>query len=161
LCLQYSQQVLMMIARAATRLDPNGVLDTVQRINAGEFGGIFNPADVMAVIEIESSFQPNAQRFEAHLNDASIGLMQTLYSTAVDRGYQGGPAGLFDPETSIRFGMRQLKWSFDFLATRLGREPTQEEWIGSYNAGVGNVLKGNIPSGYVTKWRRARARWAS
>lgn len=124
-----------------------------------EFGGWFAVLDVLAVIDIESSFNPGAYRAEPQLGDASYGLMQILSSTAADRGYSGPVDGLFDPETNIRLGMRQLKWSWDYLARKRGVPPSPAEWIGSYNAGVGNALKGFIPWAYVQKWQAARARW--
>lgn len=137
------------------------VVALVQAINANEFGGWFNVADVLAIIQIESSFQPGAYRAEPQIGDASYGLMQILYGTAVDRGYSGPPEGLYDPETNIRYGMAQLRWSWDFLARRAGAAPSQSLWIGSYNAGVGNALKGYVPWDYVTKWNAARALWSA
>lgn len=139
---------------------PMSVPDMVKAINAEEFGGWFNPADVLAIIEIESSFRADAYRAEPQIGDASYGLMQVLYSTARDRGYQGPPEGLFDPATNIRIGMRQLKWSWDFLAARLRGGPTTAVWIGSYNAGVGNAINNYVPWAYVAKWQAARAVWA-
>ncbi|TAN55364.1 MAG: lytic transglycosylase domain-containing protein [Magnetospirillum sp.] len=136
------------------------VVALVQQINAVEFGGWFDPADVLAVIQIESSFQPTAYRAEPQIGDASYGLMQVLYSTASDRGYGGDPAGLFDPEVNIRIGMAQLLWSWQFLSSRMRAAPSKEQWIGSYNAGVGNALKGYVPWGYVAKWTAARLAWA-
>jgi hypothetical protein len=131
----------------------------VQRINTAEFVGWFSVPDVLAIIEIESAFDPDAVRYEAHLDDSSIGLMQVLTSTAADRGYQGPPSGLFDAEVNVRLGMRHMKWTFDYLARRLGRAPTIDEWIGGYNAGVGNVVRnGWWNAGYVQKWRAARER---
>jgi len=130
----------------------------VRTLNQVEFGGWFDPADVLAVIEIESNFDARAYRAEPRLNDASRGLMQVLLSTARDRGFDGPPEGLFDPETNIRAGMAQLRWIWDYLADRLGEVPSDAQWIGAYNAGVGNVMKGYLPLSYVTRWSRARAR---
>lgn len=150
--------LVAQFARAGARLDPAEVLAMVRQVNA-ETGGWFNEADVMAVIEVESSFNPSAYRFEPRLNDASIGLMQVLFSTAKDRGYTGGPAGLFDPLTNIRIGMAHLKWSFDTLSARMGEAPTDNQWIGSYNIGVGAVLRGRVPLVYVNKWKLARRKY--
>jgi len=144
-------------AKAATRLDPAKVRKIVEFVNETEFGGWFSVNDVMAIIQIESSFYPDAKRYEAKLNDASLGLMQILLSTARDRGFSGGPAGLFDPLTNVRLGMAQLKWSYDYLENRLGYPPPVDMWIGSYNAGVGNALKQIWSPGYVQKWQNARA----
>lgn len=140
---------------AKNRIDRALLLSWIRRENES-FGGFFDPLDVLAIIEVESARDPDAYRYEKRLNDASIGLMQILYTTARDRGYTQGPAGLFDPEANIRYGMRQLRWSYDYLLDRLGQPPTMEQWIGSYNAGVGNVMKGHIPLGYVQKWAKAR-----
>lgn len=137
---------------------PSDVLEIVRRVNDQEFGGWFNVTDVMAVIEIESSFRPGAYRAEPHLNDGSRGLMQILLSSARDRGFGGAPDDLFEPETNIRFGMRHLKWSHDFLSQRLG-DVSLSAWIGSYNAGVGNALKGYFPTQYIAKFMAARAKW--
>ena len=137
------------------------VVGLVQAINANEFGAWFDVADVLAVIQIESSFRANAYRAEPQIGDASYGLMQILSSTAADRGYDGPPEGLFDPETNLRYGMAHLKWSFDYLYRRLGTAPSRSLWIGSYNAGVGNALKGYTPWAYVAKFEAARVLWAA
>lgn len=41
-----------------------------------------DPALVAAIVEQESTWNPNAYRYEPLINDASYGLMQTLYGTA-------------------------------------------------------------------------------
>jgi soluble lytic murein transglycosylase-like protein len=148
-------------AAAGPPADPpaDGILGLVIAINEHEFSGWFDPVDVMAIIDIESGFNPNAVRTEARLNDASRGLMQILLSTARDRGFSGDPARLLDPEINIRYGMRQLKWSWDYLYTRKGGALARDLWIGSYNAGVGNAMNGFTPLGYVQKFAAARARW--
>jgi len=152
--------LLRQFAVAGSPLSVEAAREIVNRVNLAEHGGWFTAGDVLAIIEIESRFDPAAYRYEPHLDDASIGLMQTLYSTALDRGLIGGPAALFDAETSIQMGMRQLAWSFQYLHGKLGRPPTEAEWIGSYNAGVGSILKGRHPVEYVRRWRAARGRYA-
>lgn len=146
--------------QASQRMGPDEVRGIIAAANQSQFGGWFNEADVLALIEIESSFRPNAARWEAHKGEASLGLMQILPSSAHDRGYTGGPAGLMNPATNILYGMAHLKWGHDFLATRLGHPPDVGQWVGAYNAGVGNILKGNIPLTYVGKWARARGNHA-
>lgn len=130
--------------------------DSISRLT---FGGAFDLAEILAVIEIESGFNPRAYRAEPQLGDASRGLMQLLLSTARDRGYRGVPDGLYDPATNIRFGIAHLQWGRDYLRSRLGRAPSVSEWVGAYNAGVGNALKGYVPLGYVNRWLAARDRW--
>lgn len=63
---------------------------------------------VKGLIASESQFKPEAIRGEAHLGDASRGLMQLLYSTAQSLGYKGEPSGLFDPLTNIQLGTKLL-----------------------------------------------------
>lgn len=139
------------------REDPAVIAGIVAELNASEFGGWFDPRDVLAVVQIESGFKPYAARYEPHLGEASLGLMQVLPSTARDRGYVGSPFGLFDTVTSLRIGMAHLRWTYDFLAARLGTAPSVDQWIGAYNAGVGNVLnRGYWSANYVAKWRQAR-----
>ncbi|MCA3247278.1 MAG: transglycosylase SLT domain-containing protein, partial [Azospirillum sp.] len=122
---------------------PQTANDLLAIINANNADGWHDPRDVLATIAVESSFNPAAYRFEPHLGEASYGLMQILWSTArqMERGLTD-PSQLYDPETNIRIGMLYQRWTFDFLRRRLGRDPSQAEWLSAYNAGVGNVLKG-------------------
>lgn len=137
----------------------NDIPGLIDRINAEDHGGWFDPFDVLAVIEIESAFDPGAYRAEPSLGDASRGLMQILLSTARDRGY-GGPAdGLFDPEVNLRVGMAHLRWGYEYLEARMGERPALDQWIGAYNAGVGAVLRGFLPLTYVRRWKAARRRY--
>lgn len=138
------------------RLSPSDVLALLPEADPD---GWMPPAAALAFVEVESGFNPFAYRFEPHLNEASYGLMQVLASTARDMGLQGSPERMYDPAVSLRVGIDYAKWAYDFLARRLGREPTETEWIGSYNAGVGNVLRGFIPQGYVRKWTLAREKY--
>jgi soluble lytic murein transglycosylase-like protein len=63
---------------------------------------------IKAVIGVESSYNPRAYRAEPRINDASYGLMQLLYRTAVGLGYAGEPEGLFDPGINIDLGSKFL-----------------------------------------------------
>jgi transglycosylase-like protein with SLT domain len=75
---------------------------------------------IKAIIGQESAFRPTAYRAEPAISDASIGLMQILFSTAKGEGYTGsvgsatGLTGLYDPATNIMFGT-------SYLATCLAR----------------------------------------
>lgn len=98
---------------------------------AGRHG--VEPQLVKAVIAAESSFRPKAYRAEPHIGDASYGLMQTLYRTAKDMGYQGPPEGLYDPGTSIEFGTR-------YLAKQLRRYNGKIPYaVAAYNSGTAYV----------------------
>ena len=105
---------------------------------------------------VESHFDPVAHRYEAHIDDASTGLMQTLHGTArwlqTDMGYRRFDApdkfALFDPEVSVYFGCAYLDWLANY------RNVTRsEDWVvQSYNSGPGNTSLA-----YLTKFRRAAA----
>lgn len=126
-------------------LSQDAVREIVERVNA-ELNNWHDPREIMALIRTESDFNARA------LSPAgAFGLMQVLPSTAADMGYTGPAEGLFDPETNIRIGMRYLIWIWNYLTSRLGREPTYSEWLSAYNGGVGNVLKGWRNADYVNK----------
>lgn len=141
------------------RLTPQQALDIINRVNAS-MGNWHDPRDVLAIIKIESDFDPNAYRAEPQIGDASYGLMQVLTGTAADMGYRGDPSGLFDPQTNIRVGMSYMRWIWDYLARELGRDPTEAEWISAYNNGVGNVRAGRLMLSYVSRFNQARENFA-
>lgn len=58
---------------------------------------------VHAIIRYESSYNPNAVG-----GVGEIGLMQIRPETAKHLGYKGTTAGLHDPETNIRYGVKYL-----------------------------------------------------
>lgn len=116
---------------------------------------------VCAFIEIESAWNPTALRAEPRLDDASYGLMQLLYGTARGLGFTGNPADLYDPTTNIMFGVALLRWNWSDLTRRLGRTPTVDEWVASYNAGTRGVADGDDDEIYVGRWRNALAKWTA
>lgn len=150
--------VAKTIEGQAERIPAGQVLAMIDQLNRTEFGGQLNPMDVLALVQVESSFRPGVMRYEEHLGEASVGLTQVLLSTARDRGYAGGPGGLTDPVMNLRMGMRQLVWIRGYLANRFNRSPTRAEIFGAYNAGVGNVAKGHVPMTYVQKIETAKGR---
>lgn len=101
---------------------------------AGSRYGV-DPAVILAVIAIESRFDPDAIRGEPHLNDSSYGLMQLLGTTARGLGYTGAPAGLFDPARNIDLGARLVA---DILAARRGDVAKMfSEYNGGYRPSLG------------------------
>lgn len=96
---------------------------------------------IVSMAKIESNFKRFAFRYETHLNDASMGLMQTLLGTAQwlakDMGYAkyGIPSylDLSDPEKSIYYGCAYVNWLSNYRGVKRG-----EQWIvESYNGGPG------------------------
>jgi soluble lytic murein transglycosylase-like protein len=59
-----------------------------------------------AVVRVESRFNPAAR------NGPYMGLMQIHPQTARGVGYQGGPAGLLDANTNLRYGTRYLAQAY-------------------------------------------------
>jgi soluble lytic murein transglycosylase-like protein len=138
------------------RLTPAEAVQLVNQVNAEEGLGL-NAGDVLAFMIVESNLDPTAYRYESHINDASYGLMQVLYRTAQSVGYDGPPAGLYEPLTGTRFGMRYIAYVRDYLAERLGRAPSWDEVASGYNGGPGRVVNGWRSVAYVAKWQRTRA----
>jgi len=119
------------------------------------------PVDVIqAVIDIESTWDPKAYRFESDVpylsndpvfkgQDASYGLMQMLYSTAkYELGYSGAPgnaeslSGMFNPATNINLGT-------NYLAKLYSRYGNWIDTVAAYNGGsaaVNNKKNGVYPN---------------
>lgn len=122
-----------------------------------------DPKMVRAIIQIESSGDPSAFRFELHLMDMSMGLMQTLGGTvkwlANEMGYtrygkwgDGGlsHSSLYDPEISIYFGCAYLKW----LSTYRGQDRSTEFIVRGYNGGQDGINR-SATEYYWTKYQKA------
>lgn len=93
------------------------------------------PAELIkATIGAESAFVPAARRFEPKLNDASYGLMQVLYRTAIALGYSGTPEGLFDPATNIHYGTALLAQNLNTTGGDIPRA------VSAYNGGFRESL---------------------
>lgn len=117
---------------------------------------------VLGIIEAESTGVPGALRGEAHLGDASIGLMQILLSTARQLGYQGVAGdrntltGLFEPRTNIRLGVQLLTDLWNRLGNAAGV-------ASAYNGGVrpslgfGLPLTGTVPKSICLAWEGSGA----
>lgn len=120
---------------------------------------------VQAVVEQESSYNPKAYRYEPYFFrtylatrpeyqdqdpvrvSASYGLMQVMYPTAVDLGYDGEPEGLYSPSPGLEFGCRYLRKMLD----RFHRSDTPVlDALAAYNGGPGGVTKA-IPRDYARR----------
>jgi hypothetical protein len=114
---------------------------------------------VMAMIQIESAFNPRAYREEKHLNDASYGLMQTLWGTARwlhdDMGKRrysvATPHRLYDPHVSIYFGCAMVNW----LRRYRGQDRSEDWVVMSYNGGPG--ADNSQTQNHLRKYREAKA----
>ena len=134
----------------------------VQTLDASSFNGFFasngtiDHSDIMAMFQVESRFNPEAVNLnDGGANNHAYGIGQMLASTAADIGI-ADPNTLLNMQTGVNATLTYMVWIFEFLTPRLGRAPTRSEWIGAYNAGVGNVLLGNIPLTYMAKVNAAK-----
>ncbi len=90
-----------------------------------------NPNLVLAVVEMESNFNP-----AAHSHKNAQGLMQLIPATAERFGVQN----VWDPEQNLRGGMSYLRWLMGHF------EGDLELVLAAYNAGEGAVARhGGIP----------------
>jgi soluble lytic murein transglycosylase-like protein len=91
--------------------------------------------DIAAVIQTESSGDPNAFRAEPKYPPGSYGLMQLLYTTAQGLGYTGAPEGLYDPQTNIMLGTQLLAE----LQAKYGSD--KAAIYSAYNSGSGTAYQ--------------------
>lgn len=96
------------------------------------------PANIIkGVIAKESSFNPQAYRSEPQIDDASRGLMQILYGTAVWVGFPKTEDvnKLYDPDWNIPLGTLVLRRFMD-MVLKANPTGTWEDAISIYNAGA-------------------------
>ena len=126
------------LAGVPYQLPADQVFKIADQIRKRYYVGV-SPLMLTAMAKIESAFRPGALRYETHLGDASIGLMQTLYRTARwlhdDLGYQAyqlaSSDDLMDPQTSVYFGGAYVDW----LSTWRGVQRAEQWVVMSYNGG--------------------------
>lgn len=106
---------------------------------------------IKAFIEVESNWDVNASRFEAHKSDASWGLMQLMLSTA--REVLGNPnlttTQLVQPRVNIEAGTK-------LIAQNWKRWGNLRDAIAAYNAGSPRIDKDGkyVNQNYVDKvWK--------
>lgn len=108
-----------------------------------------SPQLASAVIKIESNF--NAKARGAH---GEVGLMQIKPATARAMGYTGNTAGLYDPATNLKYGIKYLamahqlgggdmcsailRYNAGHGATRMN--PTSKRYCGQVQAMIGEKI---------------------
>lgn len=93
-----------------------------------------------AVISVESNYRPNIVG-----SAGEIGLMQIKPATARMLGYTGSVAGLYNPDTNIKYGIKYLA-----MAQELGGGSTCGTIL-KYNAGHAATRMNPISSAYCAK----------
>ena len=116
-------------ARPGVRGVNRGEIERLVRTLAPGFG--LNPELVLAVVQVESNFSPNAQSPKQ-----AQGLMQLIPATA----RRFGVADPWDPHQNLRGGMAYLRWLLDHFGGDLRLA------LAGYNAGEGAVRDhGGVP----------------
>lgn len=99
---------------------------------------------IKAIIAKESSFNSQAYKSEPQIKDASRGLMQVLYRTAVSLGYKGMADDLFEPSTNIMYGTRLLADNIQRSVKANIPNPIANA-VAAYNAGWSKKFPGWAP----------------
>lgn len=89
-----------------------------------------DPQLIFATIMTESGGNPNAYRFEPRIGDASYGLGQILYGTALGLGFRGRPTDMYQPIISIDLVARYHKRTIEMYG-----DLTPEQMSIVYNTG--------------------------
>ncbi len=135
------------------------VLNNEEKIGVtvwGHYGYLINktaekynldPKVIFATIMVESMGNPNATRYEPHINDSSYGLGQILFSTARGLGYEGSAKQMLEPETSIDLIGRYHRRSLDAYG-----DLSPEQLATAYNTGSpsGRPIYGHLEK--FSKW---------
>jgi len=142
-CVRPDGQVYLQPVRGVPAPSAEQVAAWVQRL-APQYG--LDPALVLAVIRVESNFNP-----KAHSPKDARGLMQLIPATALRFGVEDA----WDPLDNLRGGMAYLRW---LLETFKGDETLA---LAGYNAGEGAVMryKGVPPYAETRDYVRKVSRW--
>lgn len=128
-------------APAAVKWTAALVLNTAQQFRQ-RYGLNIDPVMIAAMVQIESTYNPAASRYEKHIDDTSYGLMQVLLKTAQwlydDLGYRAFPrptaTNMMDGYTSIYYGAAYV----DYLSKYRGKRRNEQWIVESYNGGPAN-----------------------
>jgi soluble lytic murein transglycosylase-like protein len=138
----------IVASAAAHGLDPDLVQAVVEQESSGRFYAYrYEPAFFMRYLASKAEYKDR----NPHEVSASYGLMQTMFSTAVEHGYDGEPWGLFAPTVSLEYGCRvlasNLKWARGHYVGLAKHEVviTTRAALAAYNGGkVGNQPNGPL-----------------
>ena len=91
----------------------------------------------------ESSLNVFAERYEAHLDDKSVGIFQLLTSTINWLGYEfEDETDYFKPENQVKFAIKYLDWLYSKFPEIRNPHERLKFAVASYNMGKGNINKG-------------------
>lgn len=98
-----------------------------------------------ALVRAESNYRPTAR------SGGNLGLTQISYATARRLGYGGSAAGLFEPETNLRWGLKYLAQAY-----RLAHGDTCGTVL-RYNSGLDRRAMTAKAQAYCVKIKRLMA----
>lgn len=99
--------VLAALAPAAALAGPGTARDNIDALIEIQAKANKVPAAfVHRVVKRESNYNPNAR------GGSALGLMQIKHATARGLGYRGDAAGLYDPETNLKYGIAYLAGAY-------------------------------------------------
>jgi soluble lytic murein transglycosylase-like protein len=116
---------------------------------------------LFALIKTESSFNPNAERYEKNYKylyavkelaelikcskdtmenaqKRSYGLGQIMGAVAYERGFRGWPADLYNPEINLDYTCRHILWLVDRFQLKF-----DGDLYAAYNAGIPPKVQGD------------------
>lgn len=118
------------------------VVSTATAVSRRDFP---RPEDVLAVVAIESGFNPRAE------NAGGYGLMQVQFNHHRDK--VDSKTDLMDPLQNMKVGARILREYFE------GVNYDPDSAVLAYQAGIGGLLNGGARADYLAKFKRERARF--
>lgn len=139
-----SNQFRSIIERCATQqaLDPDVVQGIIEQESSGRWYSYrYEPAFFGRYLHDDPKYRDKDPREVS----ASYGLMQVMYSTAIENGFAGEPWDLFKPEVAIDLGCKHfaklLAWSRKQASSSTSEETILRSALAAYNGGKG----GNAP----------------
>lgn len=146
---------VMLIVSRATAVESNQVVQLTDLIKAKASDYGLDPAIMLALAEIESSFNPRA----VNPSDPSYGLFQISPALAQDYGYVANYKAitekekelLLNPEVSADIACRHM--------ARLLKSYDLDTAVQMYNVGVSGYLNGKRAQKYLEKFKKAYQRY--
>lgn len=134
------------IVLAATRhhLDPDLVDALVQKESTGRFYAYRYEPDFF---QDYLASKPEYRDRNPYEVSASFGLMQVMYTTALEHGFVGDPWDLFSPTRNLEIGCTILASLLTWARTHVPGSSSNEQIamrrlaLGAYNGGRGNARK--------------------
>ena len=118
--------------------------------SAGSSHGV-DPTLGMAVVSVESAFDPNALSSDGHFSKGLFQLLDSTAKTVMDREKLGGDYIPYEPEQNVDLGVRYLRYLHDFFSKSTALPNGQRSFptanssnleklaVAAFNAGEGRV----------------------